>query len=163
MKLAEQLERVPVLVDQMAGYLDATRWSLDFVFDELKILARYCELYKAPKGTILFRQGDRDPYMALIWQGSVHVVKQDRSGEPKVLATLNRNQTLGEMSLIDAQPRSAGALCAEDSQLIVLSQESLEQMCRNDPKIWGTILLQFCKMLSQRVRELSGEIVDLRK
>ena len=162
MKLASQLARVPVRMEEMAGHLDATRWSLDFVFDELKILARYCELYKAPKGTILFRQGDRDAYMALIWQGSVHVVKEDRSGEPKILATLSRNQTLGEMSLIDAQPRSAGALCAEDTQLIVLSQEKLTQMSREDPKIWGTILLQFCKMLSQRVRELSGEVMELR-
>lgn len=136
---------------------------MDFGFEELKVLAHYCELFKAPKGTVLFKQGDRDPYMALIWQGSIHVVKEDRSGEPKILATISRNQTLGEMSLIDQQPRSAGAICAEDSQLILLGHEHMQRMYQKDPKIWGTILLQFCKMLSQRVRELSGEVVDLRK
>lgn len=162
MKLASQLERIQLTTEKLAERLDSTRWSLDFNYDGLKVLAGYCELYHAPKGTLLFEQGDRDPYMLLIWQGSIHVIKEDRSGKKKILATLKRNQTLGEMSLIDAQPRSASAVCAEDSQLIMLTEESMYQMCERDPRIWGVIVMQFCKILSQRVRELSGEIIELR-
>jgi CRP-like cAMP-binding protein len=135
---------------------------LDFTFDELETLAHYVEMYDAPKGTKLFHQGDRDLYMALIWRGSVLILKDDSNGKQRGLATLYRNQTLGEMSIVDNQPRSASAVCLEDCQLLILSNEHMKIMHQKSPKLWGAILLQFCKMLSHRVRELSGEVIDFR-
>ena len=163
MQLAKQLQRVTIDAATLAGHLDATRFASDFKFDELKVLAQYLAVYKAPKGTVVFKQGDRDPYLALVFKGSVRVVQEDDAGQQKTLTIVTRLYTLGEMSLVDQQPRSATAICEEDSILFVLGQEDMQRMQQKDPKIWGGVLLQFCKMLSSRVRALSGEVLDLRK
>ena len=82
------------------------------------------EQRKLVKGQILFEEGDAGTEAFLISTGAIEIYR--RGAIEQSLATLGAGELLGELSLIDDQPRAASARAAEDSVLIVLSKESLK-------------------------------------
>ena len=82
------------------------------------------EQRKLVKGQILFEEGDPGNEAFLISSGAIEIYR--RGAIEQSLATLGPGELLGEMSLIDDQPRAASARASEDSLLVVLSKESLK-------------------------------------
>ncbi len=82
------------------------------------------EQRKFVKGQILFEEGDAGTEAFLVVTGSVEIYR--RGAVDQTLATLGQGELLGEMSLIDDQPRAASARAAENTTLIVLSKDSLK-------------------------------------
>lgn len=79
---------------------------------------------KLVKGQILFEEGDTGTEAFLISTGVIEIYR--RGAVEQILATLGPGELLGEMSLIDDQPRAASARAAENADLIVLSKDSLK-------------------------------------
>ncbi len=77
------------------------------------------------KGEILFEEGEIGTEAYLIMDGEIDVFRRVGNSE-HVIATLRKGEILGEMSLIDNQPRMASARIQDDSKLLVISQESLQ-------------------------------------
>lgn len=77
------------------------------------------------KGQILFEEGDAGHEAYLISSGSIEIFR--RGAIDTVLATLGPGEILGEMSLIDDAPRAASARSGADTDLIVLSKDSLKK------------------------------------
>lgn len=80
----------------------------------------------AQTGDVLFHEGDEGEEAYLIMDGEVEVFRQSGNDEV-VLATLKRGDILGEMSLIDNQPRMASARVVGDTQLTVITRDDLDQ------------------------------------
>ena len=59
--------------------------------------------------------------------GEIEVFRQS-GNEEVVLATLTRGDILGEMSLIDNQPRMASARVVGDTKLTVITRDDLNQL-----------------------------------
>jgi len=76
-------------------------------------------------GNMLFEEGDPGDQAYLIKSGEVEIVRKF-GNEEMVLARLGRGEIFGEMSLIDNQPRMAGARIAEDAELAVITRENIE-------------------------------------
>ncbi len=77
-------------------------------------------------GDLVFEEGEKGDFAYLIVSGQVEIFRQSGNNE-RVLATLGRGEIIGEMSLIDNQPRVASARALEDSEFSLISQNSLHQ------------------------------------
>lgn len=77
------------------------------------------------QGQALFNEGEPGEEAYLIVEGSVEVYRT-HNRKKQHLATLGRGEIVGEMSLIDNQPRMASVRAAEDCQLVCISQKSLQ-------------------------------------
>ncbi len=75
-------------------------------------------------GDVLFREGAEGDDAYIVESGSIEISLDLPAGK-KVLATLGKGEILGEMSLIADAPRSATAIAAEDSELLVLKRDRL--------------------------------------
>ncbi len=124
------------------------------------MLSQHMEVYRAPQGGTLFLQGEREHFMCLLIQGEVQVLKEDSQGQPPVLATLGPHKTLGEMALIDHQPRSATARVSAAVEMFVLTQESLAALAAQHPRVYAAFLQKVARQMSERLRHTSGELVD---
>lgn len=80
----------------------------------------------AEQGDVLFHEGDAGEEAYLILDGAVEVFLES-DGEEVVLATLKRGDIIGEMALIDNQPRMASARAVGDAQLTVITRDDLDQ------------------------------------
>ena len=64
------------------------------------------------------------------------------------------------MSLIDGEPRSASVIAEEPSLLVVLTGEGLAALSSDVPRLAIKVLLKIAKLISQRLRQTSGALVD---
>lgn len=78
----------------------------------------------AKAGEVLFLEGEEGEEAYLIMDGEVEVFRQSGKDEV-VLARLGRGDIIGEMSLIDNQPRMASARVIGDTKLTVINRNDL--------------------------------------
>ena len=72
---------------------------------------------------------------------------------------LEHLETLGEMSMIDGEPRFATCVAAERCMIAVLTRESLARIILEQPILGAKILMELVLMLSQRLRQTSSKLV----
>ena len=89
-----------------------------------KMRSDQIERKKVGSGQILFEEGDPGNEAYLVVDGEVEIFRKAGNRET-VLATIGRGEVIGEMSLIDNQPRMASARTLAGTELVVISQESL--------------------------------------
>jgi CRP-like cAMP-binding protein len=95
------------------------------------------------EGTAIFNEGDTGDCMYIIYQGQVKIHKGG-----KQLAILNEKEVFGELSLLDAETRSASATAHTDCILYQIDQEPFYELIDSRPEI----AKGFIKILCQRLR-----------
>lgn len=144
-----------------AELLDTTRWASGFTWQEILQLASYMALTEFPAGTYLCREGKTDRYLYVIVSGSIEVIKESSTQEQSIIATLLKGQTLGEMSLIDGEPRSASARAQTNCQVLALSSLAFNRLLEEKPRLGIGLLLKLSWLMSQRIRATSGVLADV--
>ena len=152
--------KVDLPVFEKSELIEATAWGKDFSFEQIKKLARYMDLYKIKRKTILFTEGDKKAYLVLIARGHVDVIKFDAHNTPKKITALGPGKTIGEMSLIDGEPRSASAVAATDATLLVMTAANFKALNKTLPGIGLILALKIAKQMSQYLRFTSGRLID---
>lgn len=148
-------------VERMREVMARIRLFEDFEVPEIEIMARYLSCYRAPLGTEIIREGDSGDFMLLIIEGSVEIVKLDASGLPTRIGMAGPGKTLGEMSLIDGEPRFASCVATTDTLFAVLDRDNLSRIIADDPLIGVKILMELLMLLNQRLRNVSNELIAL--
>src|SRR3954464_1686434 len=108
------------------------------------------------RGEVLFREGEPGNEMYVVQSGKVNITKKVRGNE-KILATLGAGEFLGEMSILNNKPRSAGAVVHDDAKLLVIDPKTFEAMIRGNVEI----AVRLIKKLSDRLQEADEQIENL--
>ena len=109
-----------------------------------------------PAGTVLFSEGDKGEEMFIIQAGKVKISKKIR-GVEKTLATLEKGEFFGEMSILNDKPRSASAETIEDCEMLVIDRKTFDVMLRSNVEI----AIRFIKRLADRLREANDQMEAL--
>ena len=128
---------------------------------EVRLLAHFMDVYQAPAGTEIIREGEGGDFMLMLIEGKVEVLKRDRWNTPQLIAVVEAGKTLGEMSMIDGEARFATCIAAEPTVLAVLDRENLARIIVEQPMLGAKILMELVLMLSQRLRTTSGRLLQL--
>ena len=128
---------------------------------EVELLAHFMDVYRAEGATEMIREGDGGDFMLMILEGRVEVHKRDRWNAQQLLASVEAGRTLGEMSMIDGEPRFATCIAAEPTLIAVLDRESLARIIVEQPLLGAKILMELVLMLSQRLRSTSQRLLGL--
>jgi CRP/FNR family transcriptional regulator, cyclic AMP receptor protein len=145
---------------QRAELLDETRWSRDFDWQEIELLAGHMDLQSVTAGEEVFREGETGEYMGLVVRGRIAILKEDSSGRRRRITTIVAGKTLGEMSLLDLEPRSATAVADTDALLMVLTRKKYGHLIDDYPRLAIRLLTNLARMMSQRLRRTSGILVE---
>jgi CRP/FNR family cyclic AMP-dependent transcriptional regulator len=147
-------------VGRIREIIEAIQLFEDFEPDELEGLARYMRCYRAPLGTEIIREGDDGDFMLLLLDGSVEIVKKDVRGLAQIMGSAGPGKTLGEMSLIDGEPRFASCVALETVEIAVLDRESLSRIIAEEPRIGVKLMMELLMLLNQRLRSVSAQLLD---
>jgi hypothetical protein len=77
---------------------------------EIGLLSQFLQVFRAQVGQEVIREGDAGDFMMFVIEGSIQVFKQGNNDAPRLIAVVGAGKTLGEMSLIDGDPRSASCI-----------------------------------------------------
>ncbi|NJO16387.1 MAG: cyclic nucleotide-binding domain-containing protein [Thioploca sp.] len=100
-------------------------------------------------GHILFYEGDIGDRLFIVVSGNVLIIK-NKNGIETQLATLKENDFLGELSLFDAETRTATARCSGRCTFLVIERNDMEQLAHEYP----AIAFGFIKVLISRMRDM---------
>lgn len=109
-------------------------------------------------GEMLFDEGEPGDDAFIIESGMIQVFKRGANGEVVPLAVIGRGEILGEMALVDNQPRMAAARAIEDSVLVVIPREDFQARLEKVDKVTHKLM----GVLVNRVRNLAEEVKSLK-
>jgi CRP-like cAMP-binding protein len=128
---------------------------------EVRMLAHFMDVFRAPSGVEVIREGDGGDFMLMVLEGRIEVLRRDRWNTPQLLAEVEAGRTLGEMSMIDGESRFATCMAVEPALIAVLDRESLARIIVEQPLLGAKILMELVLMLSQRLRATSQRLLGL--
>jgi CRP/FNR family cyclic AMP-dependent transcriptional regulator len=128
---------------------------------EVRQLAHFMEVYRAQPGIEIIREGEGGDFMMMVIDGRVDVHKRDRWNTPQPIAQVDAGRTLGEMSMIDGEPRFATCVALEPTLIAVLDRENLARIIVEQPLLGAKLLMELVLMLSQRLRATSEKLLGL--
>lgn len=118
--------------------------------DFLVRLASIMNEVSYPPSKMIFAKGQEGRSLYIVVAGKVRVHIDDK----KDLAILDKGNCFGEMSLFDAEPRSASVTAITNCDCLVLTQQQLYEAIDETPDIAVNII----RMLSRRIRTQNGQI-----
>jgi CRP-like cAMP-binding protein len=130
---------------------------------ELETIQKHIFEQNVKKDSILFVEDMPGEFLYIILSGRVDIVKETIDKEKIVLASMGADEIIGEMSLIDSQPRSATGVTSEDSVLLVIKKQNFDEMLQSDPRIAAKLLMGLLKTISRRLRIMDKKIEGIKK
>ena len=115
--------------------------------------SRYLVEFEA--GDVIFSQGEPGDDMYIVHEGQVEIVPEGESGEK--IATLEKGDFFGEMSLLEELPRLASARALTRTKLVRIDAAAFDKILRKDPEI----AIRVMRKLSKRLRETDEQLRSL--
>lgn len=146
--------------EEICEMIAETHLFSDFAWKDVEILSNYVQCYEVAAGTVVFKEGEAGSYMCLLVKGQIEILKEDNEGHSRRLVLIPHGKTFGEMSIIDNEPRSATCVATHESVLLLLTKENYGRIIKERPTLAVHILAKLAKLMSQRLRGLSGQMVE---
>lgn len=115
--------------------------------DAIEALADQVTPRQLQAGDVLFRKGDEGNAAYVIHRGWVKIVTVNEAGEELVLNHCGPGEVVGEMALIDREPRSAGIIALGPVQALELKREAFLQVLSRQPMLALDIMRNFSARL----------------
>ena len=159
LQMLHRMGDADTLVPKIFEMIGHSKFFSDFSREDVERLAAFMQAYHADAGETIIREGDVDDYMLLIVDGRVEIVKTDSHGESRPMTVVGAGATLGEMSMIDGEPRFATCVALEPTTFAVLSRDSMVKIILEEPGLGSKILIKLVTLLSQRLRATSSNLL----
>lgn len=90
--------------------------------DALQAVAAQGTVRTFAKDEVVFRKGDAADSFFIILSGHLKIVTTDAKGDEIIINKVEAGETVGEMSLIDQRPRSAGVIALDEAKVLELNR-----------------------------------------
>ncbi len=105
------------------------------------------------KHNLVFTEGSRGDAAYILTQGKIEI-SGTVEGHKKVFAVLTPISIFGEMALfLDDGVRTATAIALEDSKVIVVTKDDLDEFMRDSPKVISSIITVLVSRLKTTTRK----------
>jgi len=132
-----------------------------FEDDAIRILASHIKVYRQQAGKPLLREGEKSDFVLMLIEGEVDVLKSNDNGAPQMITSVLSGKLIGEMSLVDGEPRFATCIARSNVLVAVLTRTSLLAIIDSHPRLGAQLLMQLVALISQRLRQTSKKLVSV--
>ncbi len=148
----------PERLSQIADLLKQIDLFKDVSLPDLENLSRAISTRYYTDGEVIFNDGDPGDELFVINSGAIQIlsVQLGANDREKLLNTCNPGDIVGELALLDGNPRSAMARAKGDLETLVLRRDQFMTFMQSRPNV----ILAMLRFLAQRARHAS-EIVDV--
>ena len=126
---------------------------------QLQMFARVAVRRSFPRNKTIVYSGDSsdDQSLFVIIRGSVKVLSRDNEGREVILSFIGEGECIGEMALIDGEPRSADVVAFDNCELLEISREDFTHTLMENPELCLSIM----RSLVLRLRRATWKIESL--
>lgn len=117
--------------------------------EQLQLVAGHSREQQVKRNTLLMQEGDPGDTMFVVDFGELKVFVSDDNGRELVLHQLGPGSVIGDIAVLDGEPRSASVMAMSDSRVIAIGREGLLDCLRTSPDF----ALNIIHSLTQRLRQ----------
>lgn len=121
--------------------------------EDRRELASVVDVLPVPAGQTLFQAGEPGESLFIVRSGSIELSIKDTAGQKIVLMVAEERDLFGEISMLDAGPRSATAMALTDAELLVLDRDDLLLLFQKKPDA-GLHMLAAMGRMTRKADEL---------
>jgi CRP/FNR family transcriptional regulator/CRP/FNR family cyclic AMP-dependent transcriptional regulator len=123
---------------------------------ELEAVRGACRVRRFKAGEVLFHEGDPGHTLYVLGTGRVKSVMAGPYGAETILAIHGPGDSIGELSLLDDEPRAASAVAMEPTEALALYRDDFLALMDMSPALAWTLV----RRLSVMVRRLNRQLRD---
>lgn len=159
----QALRRKPVTgsasADLAAELLCAPTALMQLKLEDARVVVGYMKPMRIAEGDTFIAEGDeRTDFMVLVLEGEVTVETLVVSRvSPVTLTVLGPGSLIGEMGLVDGEPRSASCTASTDLRTAILTRESLEQLIDHEPAVGAKLMMAVSLRIAARMRDTADK------
>ncbi len=135
---------------------------LELYEKEVEKIASTCSVFTFEAGEFIVKDGDRGQEIYVVLDGKAIVQKESKLGTIKIQPLL-KGDVFGEMVLVDENIRSADILADQRCSVLEISYESIFQLFKSDPKVFGLLQLNLSRLIAKRLRASNEIIKEIRE
>ena len=142
------------MADRAAHLLGAPTALMQLTLEESRTVVTYMQPRKIEEGTTFIKEGDtrNTGFMLLVLDGEVTVENIVVSRvEPITVTVLGEGSLLGEMGLLDGEPRSASCTASTEVRCAILTREALEQLMIDNPQVAAKLMMAVSLRIAERL------------
>ena len=129
--------------------------------DELIIpIAKLAEASSFAVDEVIFAEGDTTRDLKIVREGAVRIARTTPIGV-QVLTDLDAGSLFGEVSYLDALPRSATAAGLDEGSLFTLPADALDAVVESNRELAVSLLWGFWQTLAAKVRAANAQMSEL--
>ncbi|MGH6625573.1 MAG: cyclic nucleotide-binding domain-containing protein [Burkholderiaceae bacterium] len=129
--------------------------------DEARVVVSYMLPHRIAQGTTFIQQGDteRTDFMLLVLDGEVTVesIVVCRSS-PITVTVLGPGHLIGEMGLLDGEPRAASCTATTELRCAILTRGALKRLLDDDPRTAAKLMMAISLRIAERLRESADKL-----
>ena len=125
--------------------------------EELERLAAVCFPKKLGRGQVLFCEGEQSEHLYVVVSGRIKITVGSDRGDVLVLNVVGPGEPLGELSVLDGYPRTAGAEALDDVALLCVPATAMRRLLAASPDVCLALVAD----LAARLRDTTGVTADL--
>jgi CRP/FNR family transcriptional regulator, cyclic AMP receptor protein len=161
--LASHLSQGPDLpaIERAAVLLAEAQAHVNLTLEDARVVVRYMTPRFIPAQTTFIREGEdaHSGFMALLLDGEVVVERITLNrADPVTVRVLGPGSLVGEIGLIDQEPRTASCTASTDVRCAILTREAIQTMMREDPQVAARLLFGVCAHVAELLRDTNRQL-----
>ena len=113
-----------------------------------------------PRGHVIFSEGELGRTMFVVQSGEVEIRRASADGTPVPIVRLGPGECVGEMALVELEPRSATVIATQRTVVWSLTNLDLWKLFQTDNYAYVIVLQNICRLLSRRLRKADSRIAN---
>lgn len=154
-------------LSQCGDLLASSALLQDFTPQEADLLGACMLRVHAEPGQLLIAEDEASDWMMVLLTGTVDVGKRkvgaasddEDATDTTRLAVIKEGAVIGEMSMLDGEPRYASCWALSQVDAAVLSRGAVSQLIATHPAVAAKLLVKLTQLLAQRLRNTSSQLV----
>lgn len=130
--------------------------------EEIGLILPLCRTESFRRGERIIEENEAGDDLYILIEGEVSIQLEAITPHFDVaISKIPRGQILGELALIDNEPRSARATCVMDCKCIVISGAALRGIFDMNPVLGYKVMTNLAKTISARIRKTNRRLLNV--
>ena len=149
---------------ETTAHLKKIDWFSELPDEMLVALTQKIHKRDLSKDQFLFHKGEKGDSLFIINSGWVKVVTEDAQGSEVILNQVGAGEIIGEMALLDNEPRSAGVVALTDTNVLELTRDDFMEILEQQPDLALSVIRNFSSRLRynttyiEKITEMSKRV-----
>lgn len=141
-------------LEDVANLLTSKTALTELTMDQALYTVQFLTPRRVKAGHVLIREGSTNgDFMLLLLQGEAIVENEvTNASDSIVLTVLGAGSLVGELGVLDGQPRSASVTAVTDMDLAVMDRTALSRLLAERPDVGCSLLAAILTRVSERLR-----------